>query len=93
MFTVYSKPACPFCDQAKMLLTSKGLAYEEKILDVGQPKLEGKQYVTKEQLLAAAPGARTVPQILDGNELIGGFTELKQWLTVAAETREAIKAA
>lgn len=89
MYTVYSKPACPYCDQAKALLTSKGLAYQELILDVGQPKVEGNTYVTKEQLLAFAPLARTVPQIFDGTELIGGFTELKRRLEWAEDLKRA----
>ena len=31
--TVYSKSACPQCDAAKKLLTAKGMAYEEVMLD------------------------------------------------------------
>jgi glutaredoxin len=34
--------------------------------------------LTKEQLLEAVPTARTVPQILLDEKLIGGFTELKK---------------
>ena len=34
----------------------------------------------KEDLLEAVPTARTVPQIFLGEELVGGFTELKQKL-------------
>lgn len=84
MFHVYSKPQCPFCDQAKALLTSKNLPYQEFILDVGQPQAEGKVYVSRDQVLEAFPGARTMPQIAlvkDGNfERIGGFNELKAML-------------
>jgi glutaredoxin len=32
----------------------------------------------KEDLLEAVPGARSVPQILIDDQLIGGFQELKQ---------------
>ena len=68
---VWSKYHCPFCDQAKALLTAKGIEFEEKKIGDG---------FTKEDLLEAVPNARTVPQIfLDGN-LIGGFTELRQHL-------------
>jgi glutaredoxin len=68
---VWSKYHCPFCDQAKALLTQKGIEFEEKKIGDG---------FTKEDLLEAVPNARTVPQIfLDGN-LIGGFTELKKHL-------------
>ena len=39
---------------------------------------------TKEDLLEAVPTARTVPQIFLNDELVGGFTELRQKLTEAA---------
>jgi glutaredoxin len=68
---VWSKYNCPYCDQAKALLTQRGIKYEERKIGDGY---------SKEELLEAVPNARTVPQIfLDGN-LIGGFTELKQHL-------------
>ena len=68
---VWSKYHCPYCDQAKALLTSKGIEFEEKKIGDGY---------TKEELLEAVPTARTVPQIFLDGELIGGFTELKQKL-------------
>jgi glutaredoxin 3 len=68
---IWSKYNCPYCDQAKALLTQKGIIYEERKIGDGY---------SKEELLEAVPNARTVPQIfLDGN-LIGGFTELKKHL-------------
>jgi glutaredoxin len=68
---VWSKHHCPYCDQAKALLTQKGIEFEERKVGDGY---------TREDLLEAVPNARTVPQIfLDGN-LIGGFTELKKHL-------------
>jgi glutaredoxin 3 len=68
---VWSKHHCPYCDQAKALLTQKGIEFEERKVGDGY---------TREDLLEAVPTARTVPQIfLDGN-LIGGFTELKKHL-------------
>lgn len=85
MFHVYSKPQCTFCDQAKALLTAKGLPYQEFILDVGQERELGKTYVDREEVLDIFPGARTMPQIAlvkDGNfQPIGGFTELKAVLS------------
>lgn len=68
---VWSKYHCPFCDQAKALLTQKGIVFEEKKIGDGY---------TKEELLEAVPTARTVPQIFLDGELIGGFTELKKHL-------------
>jgi glutaredoxin len=68
---VWSKELCPYCDQAKALLKSKGIQFEEKKIGSGY---------TREQLLEAVPNARTVPQIFLDGKLIGGFTELKAHL-------------
>ena len=68
---VWSKYNCPFCDQAKALLKQKGIEFEERKIGDGY---------TKEDLLEAVPGARTVPQIFLDEKLIGGFTELKKYL-------------
>ena len=69
--TVWSKYHCPYCDQAKALLKQKGYVITEKKIGDGY---------TKEELLEAVPTARTVPQIFIGEQLIGGFTELKTHL-------------
>ena len=69
--TVWSKYHCPFCDQAKALLTQKGIPFEEKKIGDGY---------TKEELLEAVPTARTVPQIFLDDKLIGGFNELRTYL-------------
>ena len=68
---VWSKDACPFCDQAKNLLKLKGIEYEERNIS---------RDWTREQLLEAVPDARTVPQIFLDDQLIGGFTELRKHL-------------
>ena len=68
---VWSKDACPFCDQAKNLLKLKGIDYEERNVS---------RDWTREQLLEAVPDARTVPQIFLDDQLIGGFTELRKHL-------------
>jgi glutaredoxin len=68
---VWSKNACPFCDQAKKLLGSKGIEFEERNVSADW---------TKEQLLEAVPTARTLPQIFLDDNYIGGFTELRKHL-------------
>nr|NDG05667.1 glutaredoxin [Oxalobacteraceae bacterium] len=68
---IYTKDMCPYCEQAKLLLRSKNIAYEERNINRGY---------TREQLLEAVPGARTLPQIFLDDQLIGGFTELRQHL-------------
>lgn len=69
---VWSKYHCPYCDQAKALLTSKGIQFEERKIGDGY---------TKEDLLEAVPNARAVPQIFIDGQLVGGFTELRTKLT------------
>ena len=68
---VWSKDSCPFCVQAKALLESKDIEFEERNVS--------KDW-TREQLLEAVPNARTVPQIFLDDKLIGGFNELRQHL-------------
>jgi glutaredoxin 3 len=72
---VWSKYNCPYCDQAKALLTQRGIKYEERKIGDGY---------SREELLEAVPNARTVPQIFINNQLIGGFTELRRHLEETA---------
>lgn len=67
---VWSKYNCPYCEQAKGLLNLQGVEFEERKIGDGY---------SKEDLLEAVPTARTVPQIFIDGELVGGFTELKEF--------------
>lgn len=69
--TVWSKDNCPYCDQAKTLLTQRRIQFEEKKIGHGY---------TKEQLLEEVPTARSVPQIIINGKSIGGFIELKRYI-------------
>ena len=71
---VWSKPNCAFCEQAKALLNAKGIKYEERKIGNGY---------SREDLLEAVPTARTVPQIFLNNTLVGGFTELREFLNAS----------
>jgi len=68
---VWSKYHCPYCDQAKQLLSQRGVRFEERKIGDG---------CAKEELLEAVPGARSVPQIFLNDELVGGFNELRERL-------------
>ena len=61
---------CPYCESAKRLLKSKGLAFEEILLaeddDAGWKTLEKKT------------GYKTMPQIFIGEKFVGGYTDLAQ---------------
>lgn len=77
---VWSKYNCPYCDQAKALLKSKNIPFEERKIGDGY---------TKEELLEAVPNARSVPQIFLDNKLIGGFTELRQYIQDTMESQSS----
>lgn len=68
---IWSKDGCPFCDRAKQLFDGSGIKYEERNISTND--------WTREQLLEAVPGARTVPQIFLDGMLIGGYQELCQY--------------
>ena len=71
---VWIKDNFAFCDQAKALLKQRGIEFEERKIGHGY---------TREQLLESVPTARSVPQIFLNDELVGGFTELRQRLNNA----------
>lgn len=66
--TVYSKDYCPYCVRAKKLLESKGVPFEEVMVE--DPALFAE--------LKKKSGMLTVPQIFIDDKLIGGFQELAE---------------
>ena len=72
MIVIWAKDTCAYCDMAKRLLNQNGLAFEEKKI--------GYDY-TKEDLLKQIPNARTVPQIIIDDKVIGGYNDLKNYLS------------
>ena len=66
---VWSNVGCTYCEQAKKLLQSKNIEYEERNIPHG--------LWTVQQLQEAVPGARTVPQIFLDEEYVGGYQELE----------------
>ena len=64
---IYSTRWCGYCTRAKALLKSRGLEFEEISLD-DDPAFR--------QTLFDLTGGWTVPQILIGDEPIGGYAEL-----------------
>jgi glutaredoxin 3 len=65
---IYSKTFCGYCWRARSLLESKGIAFEEYVIDGGGPK--------REEMIQRAGGRTTVPQIFIDGRHIGGFTDL-----------------
>jgi glutaredoxin len=65
--TVYTKNNCPFCDRAKSLLESRGVAYNTINLEQ-QP--DARDFLVDQ-------GLRSVPQIFNGTTLLqGGYQGL-----------------
>lgn len=64
---IYSKVRCPYCVAAKNLFNSKGVAFEEIMMD-NKPD----EYAA----LKERTGMMTVPQIFINDQLIGGYDDL-----------------
>lgn len=64
---IYTKPGCPYCANAKQLLTQQGKVYVEYDV-LRQPQKLKEMYSRGLQ--------RTVPQIFIDGVAIGGFTDL-----------------
>ena len=65
--TVYTTEPCGFCRQAKALLESRGVDYDEVSLT--------KDPVGRANLVQRT-GQMTFPQIIIGDRVVGGFREL-----------------
>ena len=75
---VYSKNNCPFCDQAKALLESKNIDFKEVNIETNAA---GRDVLIER-------GLRSVPQVFDGELLIGGFDKLKEWVSITELTSQ-----
>ena len=80
--TVYSTTWCPWCDRAKALLKARGIAYDNVNIDE-EPNFR--------QRLVDLTGGYTVPQIVIGEQPIGGFQQLRA-LDASGELAELLAA-
>lgn len=64
---LYTTRICPYCIAAKRLLKQKGVKFTDT--DVSTPN-------ARAAMVRRTNGARTVPQIFIGGQLIGGSDEL-----------------
>ena len=69
-YTVYGKPNCQGCEQAKALLESKGLGYE--YVDVMK--------TPSAQALFREKGFRSVPQVYYNSQHLGNADDLSRFL-------------
>lgn len=65
--TIYSSNYCPYCIRAKQLLGSKGLAFNEIVVD-GKPALRAE--------MTRRAGRSSVPQIWINDVHVGGCDDL-----------------
>jgi len=68
---IYTKSNCSYCEMAKQYFDSKNIEYS--LHDVENVE-------TFKELLNRNPSARTMPQIFINDQLIGGYTDLIEWL-------------
>lgn len=65
---IFSTAACPYCVAAKDLLRARGLAWNERRIDVDPAAFA--------DMARRTSGARTVPQIFINGTWVGGFDQL-----------------
>lgn len=65
---VYTMDHCPFCERAKALLKQRGVPYSETRVSMDDE--------AQWDALEKKTGLKTMPQILHGEKVIGGFSDL-----------------
>ncbi|OCP21993.1 MULTISPECIES: glutaredoxin [unclassified Ensifer] len=64
---IVSRPDCKWCTRAKAHLAVRGIDFEEEHLDTLEAQLAFKE----------STGHDTFPQIWDGDQHVGGFSQLR----------------
>ncbi|MGY0216411.1 GrxA family glutaredoxin [Endozoicomonadaceae bacterium StTr2] len=81
-FTVFGRPGCGFCVQAKRVLEMKELPF--RYIDIHE---EGISQQDLEKTVGKP--VRTVPQIFHGQQYIGGYTDLDAYLKTLKTEQDA----
>ena len=68
---IYSKSNCSFCDKAKYYFDQNDITYQEHNVEIPE---------TFKILMERNPNARTMPQIFIDDKLIGGYTDLMEFV-------------
>jgi glutaredoxin 3 len=67
---VYTMDYCPYCERAKSLLGSRGIPFTEvRVAEDNDAEWERLEKLT---------GMKTMPQILHGEKVIGGYAQLAE---------------
>ena len=72
MFEIYGTLNCVYCDMAKKLLAVYDKEYT--FIDVAEDEDITAAFFNK------FPNVNQVPQITEGDQYVGGYNELKEWL-------------
>jgi glutaredoxin 1 len=75
VITVYGKEGCPYCTRAVNLLEQKEIPYQ--YFSVGET-------IGITEFKEMFPTVKTVPYIINNSNVIGGFSELQQYLEETA---------
>ncbi len=67
---IYTMNHCPYCLKAKQLLKQRGVPYSEVLV--------AEEDDAQWDALFERSGMRTMPQIFNGDQLIGGYTQLAE---------------
>lgn len=67
---IFTRKGCPFCSKAKAMLKAAGMDYEEMTLN--------QEYTDRG--LRAVSATSSVPQIFINGDLVGGSSDLEDWL-------------
>ena len=78
---LYTKNDCPYCNNAKTLLQSKGIGYTEMKLN---------EDFTREFLLENYPSAKSFPVIVLDGFYIGGYDQLRTKLNESLNTTQKL---
>jgi glutaredoxin len=70
MIEIYGKESCNYCTKAKTLCEMKGIEYVYKMLD---------EDYTQDEFFSKFPRARTFPQIIANEQVLGGFEQLEKY--------------
>lgn len=73
VFEIYGRNNCQSCENAKTLLKDYGYEFEFFNIEEQQMYLEDFKFEW--------PGRKTVPAISFNNERIGGYEDLREWVS------------
>lgn len=75
---LYTKDDCPYCQMAKIALADKNITFTEQKLN---------RDFSREQILEKFPEAKTFPIIVLDGFYIGGYTQLKEHLSLTESSQ------